>query len=121
MCESLLLRCGHGQIFYELNKSTSSVYSQAEEQDPLRQAIMCEYNNKSHKNRSKKVSSMESELASSLQQLAIPGYICMIMAFLLYFLNFCPSLFCKRTWHPDLEGDDYFEALACHLLSELAF
>ena len=45
VCESLLSRRRHGQILFELNKSTS-VYSQAEGQDPLRQAIMCDYNNK---------------------------------------------------------------------------
>jgi len=53
---------------YKLNTGTL-VYSQAEGQDPLRQAIMYDYNNKSNKKQVKEtVSNMESELTSSLQQ-----------------------------------------------------
>ena len=37
---------GHSQIIYELNKGTL-VYSQAEGQGPLRQALMYDCNNKS--------------------------------------------------------------------------
>ena len=53
---------------YKLNTGTL-VYSQAEGQDPLRQSIMYDYNNKSNKKQVKEtVSNMESELTSSLQQ-----------------------------------------------------
>ena len=52
---------------YKLNTDTL-VYSQAEGQDPLRQVIMYDYNNKSNKKQVKEtVSNMESEL-TSLQQ-----------------------------------------------------
>ena len=52
--------------FYELNRGTS-VYSQAQGQGPLRQAIKYDYNNKSNKKQVKgTVSNMESNLAFSL-------------------------------------------------------
>ena len=53
---------------YELKKGTL-VYSQAEGQGPVMQAIKYDYNNKSKKERQVKgtVSNMESELASFLQ------------------------------------------------------
>ena len=51
-----------------LNKG-SLVYSQAEWQGPLRQAIMYDCNNKSNKKQVREtVSNMQSELASFLQQ-----------------------------------------------------
>ena len=53
---------------YELNKGTL-VYSQAEGQGPLRQAIMYDCNNKCNGNQVKETSNMESELASFLQQI----------------------------------------------------
>ena len=53
---------------YKLNTGTL-VYSQAEGQEPLRQAIMYDYDNKNNTSQVKEtVSNMESELASSLQQ-----------------------------------------------------
>ena len=50
-----------------LNKGTL-VYSQAEGQDSLRQAILYDYNNKNNEKQVKESSNTESELASSLQQ-----------------------------------------------------
>lgn len=52
--------------FYELNRGTS-VYSQAQGQGPLRQAIKYDYNKSNKKQVKETISNMESELASSLQ------------------------------------------------------
>ena len=52
----------------ELKKDTL-IYSQAEGQGPLRQAIKYDYNNKSNKKQiNETVYNMESELASSLKE-----------------------------------------------------
>ena len=56
---------GHSQIIYELNKGTL-VYSQAEGQGPLRQALMTVIT-KAVKSSDTNSSNVESELASSLQ------------------------------------------------------
>ena len=65
---NLCLQMGRDRLpFYELNKS-SLVYSQAEGQGPLRQAMKYDYNNKSNKKQVKEtVYNMDWELTSSLQ------------------------------------------------------
>ena len=62
--------CSYSQVgrvrlsLYKLNTGTL-IYSQAEGQDPLRQAIMYDYNNKSHEKQVKEtVSNMKSEMSS---------------------------------------------------------
>ena len=64
-----------------LNKGAFSSNSQAKRQDSLRQAILCDYNNKSKKKKAsqRNSSNMESELAS-LQQFLICGInICQLL------------------------------------------
>ena len=54
-------------------------------------------------------------------RLAILGGACKIKWPFSFSPHLPTSLIHKRTWHPDLQQDGYFEMLVCHLLGQLGF